>query len=106
MQEQDQNIGPLYRWSVTGKRPTLSDVQMESTETRYYLLLWESLRLIDGLVYREFHKKDGTDKFLQLLVPQLLRRDIMFQCMTVYREVIWVRRRLETGSNRGIFGLK
>ena len=64
MQEQDQNIGPLYRWLVTGKRPTLSDVQMESTETRYYLLLWESLWLIDGLVYREFHKKDGTDKFL------------------------------------------
>ena len=79
MQEQDQNIGPLYRWLVTGKRPTLSDVQMESTETRYYLLLWESLRLIDGLVYREFHKKDGTGNFLQFLVPWLLRRDIMFQ---------------------------
>ena len=60
MQEQDQNIGPLYKWLVTGIRPTLSDVQMESTETRYYLLLRESLPLIDGLVYREFHKKVGT----------------------------------------------
>ena len=63
MQEQDQNIGPLSRWLVTGN----------------YLLLWVSLWLIEGLVYREFHKKDGTGQFLQFLVPQLLRRDIMFQ---------------------------
>ena len=35
MQEQVQNIGPLYRWLETGKRPTLSDVKIESTETRY-----------------------------------------------------------------------
>ena len=67
---------------MTGKLPTLSDAQMESTETRYYLLLRESLRLIDGLVYREFHKKVGTGKILQFLVPQLLR------CMTVYRKII------------------
>ena len=79
MQEQDQNIGPLYKWLVTGKCPILSDFQMKSTETRYYLLLWESLQLIDGRVYREFHKKNGTGIFLQFLVPQLLRRDIMFQ---------------------------
>ena len=79
MQEQDHNIGPLYRLLVTGKRPISSDVQMESTETRYYLLLWESLQLIEGLVFREFHKKDGTGNFLQFLVPQLLRRDVMFQ---------------------------
>ena len=78
MQEQDQNIGPLHKWLVTGNRLTLSEVQMESTKTRYYLLLWESLRLIGRLVYREFHKKDGTGKFLQYLVPQLLRKDIMF----------------------------
>ena len=32
IQEQDQNIGPLYRWLVIGKRHTLRDVQMESTE--------------------------------------------------------------------------
>ena len=57
---------------MTEKRPTLSDVQMESTETRYYLLVWETLRLNVGLVYRDFHKKDGTGQFLQLLVPQLL----------------------------------
>ena len=75
MQEQDHNIGPLYRRLVTGKRPISRDVQMESTETRYYLLLWESLRLIEG----EFHKKDETGKFLQFLVPQLLRKNIMFQ---------------------------
>ena len=45
---------------MTVKCPTLSDVQMESTETRYYLLLWEILRLIVGVVNRDFHKKDGT----------------------------------------------
>ena len=56
MQEKCQNIGPLYKWFVVGRRPALNDIQMESTEIRYYLLLWDSIWLIDGVVYREFQE--------------------------------------------------
>ena len=63
MQEKNRNIGPLYKLFVAGKRPALNDIQMESAETRNNLFLWDSIWLIDGVVYREFHKKDGTGIF-------------------------------------------
>ena len=37
------------------------------------------MKLIDRLLYKECQKKDGTDKYLQFLVPKCLRKIILFQ---------------------------
>ena len=52
---------------------------MESPETRHYWILWDSLKLVDGLLYKQFLKKDGTGEFLQFLVPKCLREEIRQQ---------------------------
>ena len=35
---------------------------------------WDSLVLIDGIVYRAFQRPDGTHKYMQLLVPRPVRQ--------------------------------
>ena len=79
MQDRDPDIGPIYRWVTTGNRPHSNDITMESPETRHYWILWDSLKLVDGLLYKQFLKKDGTGEFLQFLVPKCLREEILQQ---------------------------
>ena len=79
MQEKDPDIGPIYRWVTTGNRPHGNDVTMESPESRHYWILWDSLRLVDGLLYKQFLKRDGTGEFSQFLAPTCLRAEIMQQ---------------------------
>ena len=79
MQEKDPDIGSIYRWVTTGNRPHGNDMTLESPETRHYWILWDSLRLVDGLLYKQFLKRDGTGDFLQFLAPKCLRAEIMQQ---------------------------
>ncbi|MCG8045846.1 MAG: RNase H-like domain-containing protein [Candidatus Thiodiazotropha endolucinida] len=79
LQENDPNIGPVYKWYSNGNRPHGNEATRQSPETRYYWILWDSLRLVEGLLYKEFQKKDGTGKYLQFIVPKGLRPEIMRQ---------------------------
>ena len=79
MQENDPDIGPIYRWVTTGNRLHGNDATLESPETRHYWILWDSLSLVDGLLYNQFLKKDGTGVFSQFLAPKCLRAEVMQQ---------------------------
>ena len=46
---------------------------------RHYWILWDSLLLKDGLLYRKFPKKDGSGEYTQFVVPRSLKSDILFQ---------------------------
>ena len=50
-----------------------------SPATRHYWSIWDSLELQDGLLFKRFHKRDGSGSYLQFLVPRDLKREIMFQ---------------------------
>ena len=74
MQEKDPNTRPVYTWYVNCNHPHGNSVILESLETRYYWVLWDSLRLLDGLLYRRFLQKHRTSNVLQFIVPKCLRR--------------------------------
>jgi hypothetical protein len=77
-QKEDCHIQPVLKWKESETRPSEPEVQAASPATRHYLLNWESLVLKDGVLYKWFHRKDGTMLF-QLIFPRCMREDVMHQ---------------------------
>ena len=75
----DEDIGPIIKWLEAGKRPVGPVVCASSPATRHYWNLWESLVIEDGVLFRNFHKKDGTGSYLQFLVPRRMKCELMEQ---------------------------
>ena len=79
MQKEDPALGMLFQWLVEGKRPFGERVQVVSPELRHYWLMWDSIVIQNGILYRRFHRRDGSGSYLQLLVPQVLRKEVLYQ---------------------------
>ena len=45
--------------------------------TRHYLCCWDELILKNGIIFRKFDKRDGSNSFLQLLTPNKLQKDVL-----------------------------
>ena len=73
LQADDRDIGPVVVWLKQGQRPSREAIASESSELKKYWAQWDSLRMVDGLVYRNFQHPDGTSKYLQLLMPRSVR---------------------------------
>ncbi|CAC5368134.1 unnamed protein product [Mytilus coruscus] len=74
LQENDPDLGPLLKWKESGHRPTNSDIQQNSAATRHYWHIWDSIVIINGLLYKNFSRRDGVEDHTQFLVPFLLKR--------------------------------
>ena len=79
MQEQDPYIGPIFKWFSEQHRPTAAELAAKSPATRHYCLLWKSLEFRDRMLFRKFHRQDGTGTHLQFLVPKSLKNEVMYQ---------------------------
>ena len=77
MQGNDSDLGPLLKWKESGLKPTYSEIQQASAATRHYWHLWDSIEIKDGLLFKKFYKKDGTENFSQFLVPFTLRKEVL-----------------------------
>ena len=73
LQQKDPNIGPLFAWFRSGNRPSREEVSNADSELKCYWTQWDSLELIDGLVYRKFERPDGSNKYSQLLIARAIR---------------------------------
>jgi len=73
LQADDRDIGPVVVWLKQNQRPPREAMESESSELKNYWAQWESLSMVDGLVYRNFQRPDGTSKYLQLLKPRSVR---------------------------------
>ena len=69
LQADDRDIGPVLVWLKQGQRPPREAIGSEGSELKNYWAQWDSLSMVDGLVYRNFQRPDGTSKYMQLLVP-------------------------------------
>ena len=73
LQAGDRDIGPAVVWMKQNQHPPRENIESESFELKTYWTQWESLVMVDGLVYRSFQRPDSTCKHLQLLVPRSIR---------------------------------
>ena len=81
--EEETNGGPEYQPSDEmvgeGVRPFGPKFAASSPTSQHYWLHWESLKLIDGVLFCRFSRKDGRGEHTQLIVPRKLRDEIGHQ---------------------------
>jgi len=69
-QSLDPDIALIYKAkSEHATRPTWEEVSPGSAALCTYWLDWERLSLENHMLYRKFESKDGTDFYMQLLLP-------------------------------------
>jgi len=78
MQSEDPEIGKVLTWiSQSSTRPVRDKVAAESPATRNLWLHWPQLCVKDGILFRKHEHAKGVNSFLQLIVPTLLRNQII-----------------------------
>ena len=81
--EEETNGGPRHspvmKWLENGVRLVGPKVAASRPTTQHYWLYWESLKLIDGVLFLKFYRKDGTGEHTQSIVPRKLRDEIGHQ---------------------------
>ena len=58
-QMEDPHISPMMKWLEPGERPVGPKLASSSPTTWHYWLHWESLKLIYGVLFCRFSRKDG-----------------------------------------------
>ena len=79
LQDTDPDIGPILRAKVQGIRPSSKEMVSMSPASRHYWILWESLVIEKGLLFKKFIKRDGTGEYRQFVVPKVMKQEILFQ---------------------------
>ena len=69
LQRNDTDIGPIFLWKENGSRPTIKELENKSPATRHYWHLWDAIQIREGLLFKKFHRKNGSEDNTQLLVP-------------------------------------
>ena len=77
-QREDQDIGTILQAKLSNARPTSQEMVAKSPAARHYWVLWDTLEVHREVLFKRFMKKDGTAEYLQLVVPQSLKEDILF----------------------------
>lgn len=50
---------------------------MQSPAVRYYWHIYDTLKLQDSLLVKNFHKKDNSGSYLQLVTSKILRKEVI-----------------------------
>lgn len=79
LQEQDPTIGPLIPFWREGRVPNRAEREALSQPTRKLLREWGRLEMVNGLLYRRVFRPDGGEGWLQLLLPECLREEVLHQ---------------------------
>ncbi len=78
-QQGDSEIKWILDALMTGSRPTHPEVVALSPVIRHYWSLWDSLQVVEGMLFKRFHKKDGAGSYLQFVVPKSQQPNILHQ---------------------------
>lgn len=77
-QQKDSDIAFVYSNLMVGyKKPSSARAVTKSPAARHYWVIWNSLSMINGLVFKECLQKNGLSKYYQLLVPRTLKNTVL-----------------------------
>jgi len=104
-QEADSDIAPVLRWKQTlAERPSWKETAKYSDTTKNYCAQWDSLEVVDGILYRNWGSVNGRNKYRQLVVPYSLRREFVARVHGVMASGHFgIRRTQEQFQRRGYF---
>ena len=73
-QKEEPDIKFVYKSMLKGcKRPDNSDTVTNNPAARNYWIIWDFLKMSNGLLYKESLQKNGECKYFQLLVIRSLK---------------------------------
>lgn len=75
LQQKDPHIGPIAEAKLHGLKPTETEVKTGDPEYRHYVVIWDQLCLLDGLLYKE---AVASKQEYQLVAPRSIRKEIMW----------------------------
>ncbi|CAC5378745.1 unnamed protein product [Mytilus coruscus] len=70
LQSEDEDLKVIIESNKKGGKPDYSVIAMSS--------LWDSLEIYNDILFKRFHKQDGTGEFLQFIVPTSMKKEIMY----------------------------
>jgi transposase InsO family protein len=79
LQNEDTDIGPILQAKSNDTKITSEELLSMSPASRQYSLLWDTLEVRDGLLYKRFIKQNKTGEFWQFIVPHGLRKEVLFE---------------------------
>ena len=77
LQQKDPSVGPILRDLETHQKPTPDEAKSMSNNARRLVQMWDQLEMKDGLLWRNFEDHGGTMTRRQLVVPRVLREEIL-----------------------------
>ena len=79
-QREDPDLKPLLQWKEAGEdKPPWQTAAPYSEMTKAYWMQWESLELMDGVLYRLWETPAGDKVVKQLILPKKLRPGVLQQ---------------------------
>ena len=78
LQDDDPDISPVIQWIEGGITPSAQELAVCSPATRHLHLQSDLLSIDNNILIRCFPKKDGSGNLKQLLVPQTMRKEIVY----------------------------
>lgn len=77
-QMSDPSIKLVLEWKENNQdRPVWDEISHLGSGSKYYWSQWERLKIIDGVLYREWHEPEGGSLRLQLVLPEAWRDEVM-----------------------------
>ena len=76
-QRDDPALNPVILWVKKGERPSRKEIADADPVTCSLWSQFTRLKIIDGLLYREFESEDGKCKVVQLIIPKVMTEEIM-----------------------------
>ncbi|GBN04181.1 hypothetical protein AVEN_188652-1 [Araneus ventricosus] len=71
-------IRPILEKKLNSEeRPSWQEITLESSETKRYWGLWDSLHLKDGVLYRKWESDDGSSCRWQLILPKRRIQEVL-----------------------------
>ena len=85
IQKEDPDLLILHKWLDHGHKPYRDAAASLSPAVRRYWLNWENIVRHNGVIYHKWLKNSTDQHHLQLLVPAILKKEVLFSCHdTVY----------------------
>lgn len=79
LQKEDPDIRSILDAKIAGKRPSGQEMVTRSPAARHYWVLWDSLVISDGILFKKFLKRGGKGEFLQFIVPSSVKKEVLYQ---------------------------
>ena len=75
----DPDLGPVIKWIESGAIPSSTETSKKSPATRHHWCDRGSLRMVNGVLQREFCRENGVEYHMQIVVPQSMRPVVLHQ---------------------------